>query len=617
VEAKAAQNASTEAARSGGFTVHTKDHVASVPDSHSIPWDTFDQLAAGNGGVTALRLLRSAERSRRLLLLLALVDRGEQDERLSGPLSGAERPWDLLVRAQEAEPDALERILAHPYTGSWAGYTTRLIEQELTGECPLWVHYGYLHTIAAAAAIHAGLEFTIRVPVWNDTVVLPTLGAALLDEGDGFTTAEVRGLAGSFTISGDRSHARPDTAAWHPLREFRFEAGNRVLALRLDDLDPHRGLYHPIPPDRLAETDAATWQGLLGEAWRLIVEHLPGYAEILPAGLTSIVPEPAIPFRLPSASTGEAFGSAVIAAPDAEEPATLAAALVHEFQHIRLGGLLQLVRLHDDDRTERLYAPWREDPRPLGGLVHGIYAFFGVSAFWRALSRAFPADELAAFEFAHWRTQTWQTLEAIRDDPALTDAGRRFLAEIAAVFEPWQAEPCAPEAKRWAETLAADHHAGWRLRHIRPGREVAADLARAWLDGKPCPPVIPGGRLDTGSDGEWPHARADLVRVRFGHDGETRLPAVWSQVPGALEGDSLLIAGLAGEARTAYRAVLDQDPEHAAAMIGLGLSLPAGPATRALLRVPEVVRAVHRTLRDEGTPPALDELAGWIGEALT
>jgi HEXXH motif-containing protein len=397
--------------------VRTKDHLASDPDLHSISWDIFDRLAVGGGGVTAVNLLRSADRSRRLLLLAGLAERAETDGRLPGPLSSAaEGAWELLVRAQEAEPDALERVIAHPYTGSWAGYLTRLVEQDLAGECPLWVHYGYFHTLAAAAAIHAGLEFTIRVPVWNDTVVLPTLGAARLDEGGGFTTAEVHGAAGRFTISGDRSQVTPGTPAWFPLREFRFEAGGATLDLRLDDLDPHRGLYHPIPPAWLAESAAASWQDLLGEAWQLIVEHLPEYAEVLPAGLTSIVPQPAVPFRLPSASTGEAFGSAVIAAPDAEEPATLAAALVHEFQHIRLGGLLQLARLHDDDRTERLYAPWREDPRPLGGLVHGVYAFFGVSAFWRALSRACPEDRLAAFEFAHWRTQTWQTLKAIRDD---------------------------------------------------------------------------------------------------------------------------------------------------------------------------------------------------------
>ncbi|MET8997916.1 HEXXH motif domain-containing protein [Amycolatopsis sp. NPDC004169] len=596
--------------------MRTKDHMASESELHSISWDTFDQLAVGGGGAAAVNLLRGADRSRRLLLLLRLVDSAANDDRLTGPLAPAERAWDLLARAQQAEPDALERVLAHPYTGSWAGYTTRLIEQGLTGECPLWVHFGYLHTLAAAAAIHANLDFSLRVPVWDNFVVLPTLGAGRLDEGGGFTTAEVRSAAGAFTIIGDHSEVTTDSANWSRLREFRFEAGGRILPLRLDDLDPHRGLYHPIPPARLADAELAHWRDLLGDAWHLIVEHLPEYAAVLPAGLTSIVPEPAVPFRLPSASTGEAFGSAVIAEPGTGGPATLAAALVHEFQHVRLGGLLQLVQLHDDDRTERLYAPWREDPRPLGGLVHGVYAFFGVSAFWRALSRAHPGDRLAGFEFAHWRTLTWQTLQAIRDDAALTEAGRRFLTGLATVLEPWQTEPSTREAVHWAETLAADHHAGWRLRHIRPEPETVLDLVRAWRQHEPCPPVLPADRLDTVSDGEWANARADLIRVRFAEDGDAVLARVWPQVPGVLEGDHLLLTGRTVEACSAYQAVLEQDPEQAEAMIGLGLALPSAHAARALLGVPEVVRAVHRELRRTGSAPAIGELAGWIGEAL-
>ncbi len=595
--------------------MHTQDLASELP-LHSISRDTFDQLAVGGGGIGAVELLRGADRSRRLLLLRGLVDQAEADGGLTGPLAPAARAWDLLVRAEQAAPDAVELVLGHPYTGSWAGYTTRLIEQDRSGECPLWVHYGYLHALAAAAAIHAGLDFSIRIPVWEDTVVLPTLGAGRLDEGGGFTTAEVRGTAGSFTISGDRSQVTPGAANWNRLRDFRFEAGGRVLRLRLDDLDPHRGLYHPIPPHRLTDADAADWRDQLAEAWGLIVSHLPEYAEILPMGLTSIVPEPEVPFRLPSASTGEAFGSAVIAAPGTGGPATLAAALVHEFQHIRLGGLLQLVRLHDDDRTQRLYAPWREDPRPLGGLVHGVYAFFGVSAFWRALSRARPEDRLAAFEFAHWRAQAWQTLEVIRDDAALTEAGRRFLDELAVVFEPWQTEPGTPEAVHWADTLGVDHHAGWRLRHIRPEPGTVAGLVRAWQERRACPPVRPEGRLDTVSDGEWANARADLVRVHLDDDDGTLLPRVWPQVPGALEGDYLLIAGRAEEARSAFHIELKQDPDHAEALIGLGLVLPAGPAARALLHVPELVRAVHRELRFESTAPAVEELACWIGEAL-
>ena len=75
----------------------------------------------------------------------------------------------------------------------------------------------------------------------------------------------------------------------------------------------------------------------------------------------------------------------------AGRPVELAVTLVHEFQHIKLGGLLHLAPLHDREPTRRLYAPWRDDPRPLGGLLQGVYAFTGVTDFWRAVRGSRPA----------------------------------------------------------------------------------------------------------------------------------------------------------------------------------------------------------------------------------
>jgi hypothetical protein len=63
--------------------------------------------------------------------------------------------------------------------------------------------------------------------------------------------------------------------------------------------------------------------------------------------------------------------------------------------------------------------------------------------------------------------------------------------------------------------------------------------------------------------------------------------------------------------------VLEKDPDHPSALIGLALCLPTGPAVRALLEVPELVRAIHRRLREAGDAPAADELAGWVGDALS
>ena len=60
---------------------------------------------------------------------------------------------------------------------------------------------------------------------------------------------------------------------------------------------------------------------------------------------------------------------------------------------------------------------------------------------------------------------------------------------------------------------------------------------------------------------------------------------------------------------------LDADPDHACAWVGLGLALRGAgrsAAARALLARPELVRAVHRSLRAADAPDPV-QLADWIG----
>jgi HEXXH motif-containing protein len=601
------------------------EETADALTRHQLLWTDFDAVARGEGGTGPLRKLRAAERSRRLLLLRNLVEVATKSEDLYRPLPSPEAAWELLARVQEHAPQALETIIAHPYTGTWAGYTTRLYRQDVTGVCPFWVHVGHVHCLAAAAAVRAGLPFEAELPVWQGNVALPTLGLAHLRAEAPFSVATIRCVDGVVEIRNRNSvvrlPARPsaDAPGWSGIRETVLWSGDQRLAIRLDDLDPYRGLDGPIPPERLAPVEVEAWRTVLDAAWQLLALRLPAVAETLPVGLDSLVPSPAVPFRLPSASTGEAFGSAIVAY--GEDPAVLAAALVHEFQHIRLGGLLHLVRLSEDDPRERLYAPWRPDPRPIGGVLHGIYAFFGVTSFWRALASADPGDELAAFEFALWRGQVRRTLDAVRADESLTATGRRFLSGVATKLQPWQEEPVAANPRMWARFAAEDHFAGWRTRHLRPAHEQVAELAAAWRAGL-SRPGLASSLLEPRTptpvpDGNWRDSRTDLIRLRLGPDGPARFAAHGPSVPGATEADLLFVAGRSVEAAARYRSLLAADPDDPAALTGLGLALSArttGPAPRALLHHPELVRAVHRVLRDgPGTTPSVEAIAGWLG----
>jgi hypothetical protein len=406
-----------------------------------------------------------------------------------------------------------------------------------------------------------------------------------------------------------------DTPGWLAVRELRADA----LTVRLDDVDPYRGLNAPIPAKRIDADEVKLWAELLDEAWRLIRECMPEFGAGLAEGMCSIVPRPPVPFRNMSGSTGNAFGSAIISRPP--DAASLASVLVHEFSHIRLYGLLRLVPLHDKDPRQRFRTLWRDDPRPVGGVLHGVYSFFGVTAFWRAFAEKYPGNRQAMFEFAYWRSGVWQTFQALRDDSSLTTAGRRFVEAIAGEVGTWRKEPVPADIAQLAETAVTDHYAGWRLRHIGPNETLATELANTWLSGKDAVktlqlPADPETAPDP--DGDWPGARLDLTRLALSEPSRNQLPDLWPTVPGAIEADVAFVSGDLPSAVDGYQAELEQHPNNASAWIGLGLALTAQGASggRALLRCPELVRAVHRRIAKEAVAPAAGELAGWIESLL-
>ena len=120
--------------------------------------------------------------------------------------------------------------------------------------------------------------------------------------------------------------------------------------------------------------------------------------------------------------------------------------------NVRLGALFQLIRLHDDGRPERLCAPWRESPRPLGGLVHGTCAFFGVDAFvaltlveWRGLSATEAGLALTAATIS-WTAGAWiqargatrwPTHLFVRVGFAVTTAGLAGMLLVLDLDVPW------------------------------------------------------------------------------------------------------------------------------------------------------------------------------------
>nr|WP_235038761.1 HEXXH motif-containing putative peptide modification protein [Kibdelosporangium aridum] len=149
--------------------------------------------------------------------------------------------------------------------------------------------------------------------------------------------------------------------------------------MEIDDNNPYREFADPREPDLLTEAEWTRWQELFDSAWDMLTQRHRGYAEELSAGLRTFVPVRGNQ-GFAGSSSSAAFGA--IALSSKNSAAALADVLIHELQHSKLNALLELVTLRHEGAEHCGYAPWRPDPRPLTGLLHGIYAFVSVVEFF-------------------------------------------------------------------------------------------------------------------------------------------------------------------------------------------------------------------------------------------
>ncbi|MFH8933560.1 aKG-HExxH-type peptide beta-hydroxylase [Streptomyces griseosporeus] len=241
-------------------------------------------------------------------------------------------------------------------------------------------------------------------------------------------------------------------------------AGRSASAVLLDDVDPVAAAG--APRVRLGDGEVRAWQAGAAAALRLLRMRHPGYAGEVAAGLRALVPLPADPGAHRSGSAAERFGGVTLTRP--ASPLTFAETLVHETQHSKLVAVMHLVDLLDTDAGEQplLYAPWRDDPRPPAGLLHGTYAFLSVARFWSVEAGAARDPERrydAQVRCARWREAAAEaagTLLAHAD--VLTGTGRRFVTVMDAALTGLRRVPLPAAAVREARRQAEEHRTRWR-----------------------------------------------------------------------------------------------------------------------------------------------------------
>ncbi|MFF3346296.1 HEXXH motif domain-containing protein [Streptomyces sp. NPDC002779] len=594
---------------------------------HRLDDVSFGMLCSAGEARPATRTLLDAEYSRRLLLLRVLVDEVCAHPASVGDLDPAREAWDLLARAQRQRPEAVHRLLMAPQTGLWAAHALRRLRGAQDEEAPLWSDVGGLHALAAAGAVLAGLDFRIRVPAREGAVLLPCLGQAQWDAREPWGVAEVGAHDGTARVrtQGEGpvvqvpTDAAQDGPGWTGLRRLSLSHRGLTLTLTVDDLARYPVIAGTAGPGRLDETALRRWRRGLDRAWRLLVEDHRDSAEALAAGLFSLIPlPPAERFRPRSASASEAFGCVMLSAPeahvpDAEAAVELAVTLVHEFRHTLLNGLMHLTPLAEDC-PDLFHAPWRDDPRPLSGVLHGAFAFSGVARFWRerCARDSGSARERAHFEFALWRREARATLEILHPHPALTATGRRLVRALLADIRSWDADPVPETTLRLAERAAAHQRAAWRAHHVVPAEPTVRAAADAWLRGTRPPLAVTdetGGDVVTDPAGCRLDAFAHLVRLRI--TDPQAFAGARTGGPRPKDVTPADLAWVAGE-RTEAAALYAEETARPAAWGGLGLL----HGRRGVAERPELLRAVSAAIaRGSGRIPPPAELADWLAAA--
>ncbi|MFE2143911.1 HEXXH motif domain-containing protein [Streptomyces sp. NPDC059456] len=396
---------------------------------------TLRALASTEPSADGSALVRDIRRSKRLVLL-----RGVLDAAPGGRAGEAADHWALLEEAERHAPDAVRDVLHYPATGVWAEETLRRLHAPYGPPADL----GHLGALAAAAALRSGIAFKATLRPVHGRLVLPTLGL--------LRPARPGPLA---LTEGSWDPDDPTTLALHTL------PGGRTA---LDDLDPYRapGPAHPTPvrpARRLTPKGHKRWDTQWSGALTLLDRYDTARAEEIGLLLRSVVPLGG--GSRSSGATLPAAAGSVLARTQA--PPALAATLVHEVQHGKLTALADVLTLHTADRTPRHWAPWRSDPRPLEGLLHGAYAHLALAGYWQRA--ALYGARGAWAQHARIRAQVAAVLPTLHRDAQLTTAGREFTAAMAAAERAMDDLPPPGDQHATARRAVDRERRTWCARH--------------------------------------------------------------------------------------------------------------------------------------------------------
>lgn len=553
--------------------------------NHRLSRDAFIALAHGGGDPVVIQHLLAAQHSKHLMLLRAVAEGADMGDPSVPATAAFQAGFSLLAQVQAADPDTVTWQLGLPHVGAWAHDCLTSLDQ---GSPP---DFGYLASAAAAAAIRAGLAFELDVPALDGRVLLPGLGCLhaigqfpwIRLRGDGINVTADDEIEVAYAALVPHDGSGEPVPHWQGTPLIRAVTDGQEWDVLLETRDRHLDRYTQRMSIALTADEVRDWRHIIQSAWQVLVRHHGQAAESLAEGVSVIVPLTP-ESDLDSATTPAAFGAIATSLPP--DAVMMAETLVHEFQHLKLSGLMDMLPLIEPSE-ERVYAPWRQDPRPAGGLLQGIYAFLGIVCFWDVQRHVETEPDCilrSQVMYERWRPAIEVATSTLLSTGALTPTGVLFVNMIRERGHSLESESVPDHAKEIAGEVALDHLLTWQLRHTALNAAEVAILADSYRRGEPLrDQAFPEAWIKEEMRKVDSAVRTRLLGMRHLEPRRYRELCA-AGIPQLGTADALLVNGPASAAVQAYRDEITADPQPEA-WIGLALALHRQRRSSPLLRV--------------------------------
>jgi hypothetical protein len=407
----------------------------------------------------------------------------------------------LFVHAHDAlramPPSVVSAVLGSPHALAWLRRCFECVDV-LAGRAPASRLDRFL--------LHSQTVERYRDELIGRAALLPLAASALM--GRTFDLAIPMPVLRATTLPCTRWHLSPDRpgALLQGIAAAPIASGCALLVLSAFTLHDRSIVFDPF--DHGLATDAGTldevvtepaplvpFESLFADAMSLIGSHAPAVLDELALAYYSVAPMVTESSGFPSGTTSSSVGHSVFTTPPAA--AILAEMLVHEASHGHLfvtqdiDPLLSPAHHGTGWEIETLYSPWRDDPRPLNGILHGAYVFARVARLWMAFECGDvpEARDLARRRLAVLRLQLALARDSLARHARWTEFGSTFFAaldrELGAVVEETRSldldavapiySEAASTGRAWgrASERQRAHFKTWRARH--PSLDLGAD----------------------------------------------------------------------------------------------------------------------------------------------